>query len=169
MAISVKSKEVGTELWSSSSHEPAVIVIDIRNALPDFLGSVKLKYVLRGLSHRVTHSVAMHAVICMFLIPMLISLCILGIVNRAESLEILLDQLHYNYLVGVLFCAFTLIYFLVRSSRRVYGVVDCASNKPDFPKNYYANISKQELLPFATTTGKNIYETMDFQPDFSKI
>lgn len=111
----------------------------------------------------------MYVVICMFFIFMLILFCIFGIVNWVELFEIFLDQLYYNYFVGVLFCVFILIYFFVCSLCCVYGVVDCVSNKFDFLKNYYVNISKQELLFFVIIMGKNIYEIMDFQFDFFKI
>lgn len=145
-----------SEAGTSSGH---VIAIKLRNALPDFLHSVKLKYVMRGL----IHSLTTHAVVCMLLIPLLtltvIEITRLG--NSTSTLQILWDRLQYN-LVSVLvtsgFCVFAFtVYFLTRP-RRVY-LVDFACYKPD-ESNV---ISRQELLSFAASTGKYSYESLDFQ------
>jgi 3-ketoacyl-CoA synthase len=149
-----KQQQFGTS--SGSGH---VIAIKLRNVLPDFLNSVKLKYVVRGL----THAVTTHAVVCMLLVPVLTltGMEITRLGHETSTLQVIWAQLQYN-VVSVLAttsaCVFALtVYFLTRP-RRVY-LVDFACYKPDESNA----ISRQELLSFAASTGKYTYESLDFQ------
>lgn len=143
---------------ATATEQGPVIAIKIRNALPDFLQSVKLKYVVRGL----THSFTLHAVICTVLIPVLVLCGVeLSRVSQQVTLELLWNQLRYNFVgvlvgFGVFVIALTL-YFLLRP-RPVY-LVDFACYKPDKS----LALSKQELVNYATRSGIYNQESLDFQ------
>jgi len=142
MASSENSKSVE---WSSS-----VTAIKVQNALPDYLQSVNLRYVLRGLSVAVTR----HGVICkvLMLIPLLM-LCLLESNRLKDALLILRNLLqHPNVVIALVAVVVTLTsYFLVRP-RRVF-LVDLACYQPDRK----TALTNQDLLSFAASTGMYRY------------
>lgn len=135
-----------------------MIDIKIRNALPDFLQSVKLKYVLRGLTNFFT----MHALICLLLVPLLmLTTAEINRLGHGETLQVLWDQLQYN-LFSVIACSglfvFAITLYFLCSPRRVY-MVDFACYHPHEENA----ISKQELLDYAASTGLYNIESINFQ------
>lgn len=133
------------------------ISIKVRRALPDFLQSVRLKYVLRGVYHAVAKHVAP-----LLIIPLVMLTSVeINRLGHGKTLEILWDQLQYN-LFSVLVCTggfvFALTLYWISRPRRVY-LVDFACYHPD--EAY--SVSKQGLLNHAAALNRYTPESLEFQ------
>jgi len=132
------------------------IAIKVRQHLPDFLQSVKLKYVLRGY-----HSVTKYGVTLVVIPLFLLALAETARQLHKQSLQLLWDQLQYN-LVSILICSgalvFVLTLYFLCQPRRVY-LIDFACRKPDESKA----ITKQQLLDNMVRCGKYNDDSLEFQ------
>lgn len=142
--------------YDGSVASPGTIVVRIGQRLPDFLQSVKLKYVLRGYN-----SVTKHALVLLVIPLFMLTAAELHRLGHEKTLQILWDQLQYN-LVSVLVCSgafvFALTLYLVWRPRRVF-LVDFACHMPDDKRS----LSKQALLNLAALTGRYSHKSIDFQ------
>ncbi|KZV57044.1 3-ketoacyl-CoA synthase 11-like [Dorcoceras hygrometricum] len=98
-----------------------------RNSLPNFVQSVRLKYVKLGYHYLISHAMYL------FLVPLLGISSVHLSTFRADDLALLWDQLKFN-LVSVFVCSsltvfLTTLYFMTRP-RKVY-LVDFSCYKPD--------------------------------------
>ncbi|CAI9118333.1 OLC1v1019892C1 [Oldenlandia corymbosa var. corymbosa] len=114
-----------------------------RNNLPNFLSSVRLKYVKLGYHYLISHAMYL------LLIPLLGAVSVQLSTVTVEDLVLLWEQLRFN-LVSVVLCSALLVFlgtlYLMTRPGKVY-LVDFACYKPGpeavFPKEIFLERSKQ--------------------------
>lgn len=139
---------------NSVSSETARISVEVNN-LPNFLQSIRLKYVKLGYHYLISNAMYL------FLVPVLGVLCVHVMTISVEDLIQLLDKLKFN-LITVILCSAVVVflgtlYFMTRP-RKVYLVdFSCYKPKPD------VMCSKETFMERSKQAGIFTEENLAFQ------
>ncbi|XP_058085814.1 3-ketoacyl-CoA synthase 1-like [Magnolia sinica] len=142
--------------------DPSSVVIKIRRRLPDFLQSVKLKYVRLG--YRYTPKHALYLAISVFILTVAVTVQLTGL--RFRNLSDVCSQFSLDRATGLAassIAVFLLTVYWFKRPPPVY-LVDFACFKPEDERK----ISNDSFLEMTETNGGFEEETIEFQKRISR-